>query len=94
MEARPGEIDPLVLLAPTTVAEPERLPGRKLFITTRDDSNEDGSPRLAGIRDQYEETTDPKELLVLKGSAHGQFVFTTDQGKRAMDEIVRFLSAP
>jgi hypothetical protein len=31
---------------------------------------------------------------MLKGSAHGKFVFATDQGKRAMEEIVRFLSAP
>jgi dienelactone hydrolase len=94
LEARPDEIDRLVLLAPTPIPDPERLQVPKLFISTRDDANEDGSPRLAAIRDQYEKAPEPKQLVVLKGSAHGQFVFTTDQGHRAMEEIVRFLSQP
>jgi dienelactone hydrolase len=94
MEAQPGEIDRLVLLAPGPFPDPARLQVPKLFISTRDDANEDGSPRLAAIRDQYEKAPEPKQLVVLKGSAHGQFVFTTDQGHRAMEEIVRFLSQP
>ena len=37
---------------------------------------------------------EPKELIVLNGSAHAQFIFETDQGKRLMREILRFLSEP
>jgi len=37
---------------------------------------------------------DPKELLILEGSAHAQFIFQTDQGERLMNEILKFLSAP
>jgi hypothetical protein len=69
------------------------LQGRKLFIVARDDSNADGL-RLPGIRACYEKTPEPKELIVLDGSAHAQYLFQTDQGDRVMREIVRFLSAP
>jgi hypothetical protein len=35
----------------------------------------------------------PKEILVLEGSAHAQFVFETDEGEGVLREILRFLSA-
>jgi dienelactone hydrolase len=92
-EAKPGEIDRLVLLASGEYGQPEKWKGRKLFIVARDDSNGTG-PRLPKIRAQYEKAPDPKELIVLEGSAHAQFIFGTDQGERLMREILRFLSAP
>ena len=94
VEAAPGEIDRLVLLAHAAIEHPERLKGRKLFITSRDDPRADGSPRLVKIREQYERAPDPKELLILEGSAHAQFIFETEQGERLMREILRFLSEP
>jgi hypothetical protein len=63
-----------------------------LFIVARDDSNGSG-PRLPGIRAQYERAPQPKQLIVLDGSAHAQFLFQTDQNARVIHEIVRFLSA-
>jgi len=92
--ADPGSIDRLVLLAHPPIEAPERMQGRKLFVVTRDDPGPDGVPRLSGIREQYERATEPKELLVLDGTAHAQFVFETDQGERLLREIVRFLTAP
>jgi dienelactone hydrolase len=92
-EAKPREIDRLVLLASGEYGQPEKWKGRKLFIVARDDSNGAG-PRLPKIRAQYEKAPDPKELIVLEGSAHAQFIFGTDQGERLMREILRFLSAP
>jgi pimeloyl-ACP methyl ester carboxylesterase len=92
VEAQPGEIDRLVLLGAWAYA-PEKLNGRKLFIVARDDANDDG-PRLPKIRASYEKAPDPKELIVVDGSAHAQFLFQTDQGDRVMHEILRFLSAP
>jgi pimeloyl-ACP methyl ester carboxylesterase len=94
IEAAPGEIDRLVLLAHAPIEHPERIKGRKLFITARDDPRADGTPRLVGIRDQYERAQQPKELVILEGSAHAQFIFQTDQAARLMREILRFLSAP
>jgi dienelactone hydrolase len=91
--AKPGEIDRLVLLAHGEIPEPERMQGRKLFVVARDDAN-DAGPRLPRIRRQYERAPGPKELLILEGSAHAQFIFQTDQGERLMREILRFLSAP
>jgi pimeloyl-ACP methyl ester carboxylesterase len=93
IEAKPGEIDRLVLLAASANGPPEKLKGRKLFIVARDDASGSG-PRLPGIRAQYEKAPDPKELIILDGSAHAQFLFETDQGERVMREILRFLSAP
>jgi pimeloyl-ACP methyl ester carboxylesterase len=92
-EAKPGEIDRLVLLAAGVYGEPEKWKGRKLFIVARDDADEVGL-RLPRIRAQYEKAPDPKELIVLEGSAHAQYLFNTDQGERLMREILRFLSAP
>jgi hypothetical protein len=93
-EAKPGEIDRVVLLAHGAYGPPERLKGRKLFIVSRDDIGPGDKPRLDKIRAQYEKAPDPKELVILEGSAHAQFVFETDQGERLMQEILRFLSAP
>jgi dienelactone hydrolase len=94
VESRTGEIDRLVLLAPSAIEEPQRMKGRELFITSRDDPRADGSPRLVEIREQYEKAPPPKELLILDGSAHAQFIFQTEQGERLMREILRFLSEP
>jgi pimeloyl-ACP methyl ester carboxylesterase len=91
--AEPGEIDRLVLLAAWTGGPPEKIKGRKLFIVARDDANDDGL-RLPKIRANYEKAAEPKELIILDGSAHAQFLFATDQGERLMHEIVRFLSEP
>jgi pimeloyl-ACP methyl ester carboxylesterase len=88
-----GEIDRLVLLGAAPNGPAEKLKSRTLFIVARDDANE-GGPRLPGIRAQYEKAPQPKELIILEGSAHAQFLFQTDQGERVMREILRFLSAP
>jgi hypothetical protein len=58
-------------------------------MATRDDANDSG--RLPGIRAQFEKAPEPKELIVLDGSAHSRFLFQTDQRARVMREIVPFL---
>jgi len=93
IDAEPGEIDRLVLLAAWTDRPPEKMKGRKLFIVARDDANDDG-PRLPKIRANYKKADGPKELIILDGSAHAQFLFATDQGDRLMREILRFLTLP
>jgi len=93
IDAEPGEIDRLVLLAAWTDRPPEKIKGRKLFIVARDDANGDGL-RLPRIRANYEKAAGPKELLILYGSAHAQFLFATDQRDRLLREILRFLSQP
>lgn len=90
----PGEIDRLVLLAHSSIEHPERMTGRKLFIVARGDAYADGTPRLKSIRKQFEKAPEPKELVVLDGSAHAQHIFATDQGERLMQVIVQFLSGP
>jgi pimeloyl-ACP methyl ester carboxylesterase len=80
-----------VLLAHMTIDAPERLRVPALFILARDDASGSG-PRLPGIREQFEKALGPKELVVLEGNAHAQFVFDTPQGDRLMREILRFVS--
>ncbi len=92
--AEPGEIDRLVLLAGIGSGPPEQLQGRKLFIVARDDTRGDGVVRLVQIREQFERAPEPKELLLLDGSAHAQFLFETNQSERLLREILRFLSEP
>ena len=87
----PGEIDRIVFLGAAPHLSAEKLKSRALFIVARDDAN-DAGPRLPGIRVQYEKAPQPKQLIVLDGSAHAQFLFQTDQGARVMHEILRFLS--
>ncbi len=94
IEAKPGEIDRMVLLAGLSNGPPERFKGRKLFIVSRDDIGGPDVPRLPRIQAQYEKAAKPKELIVLEGSAHAQAIFQTDQGERLMREILRFLSEP
>ena len=93
IQSAPDEIDRIVLLGAAPNQPAEKLKSRALFIVARDDSNGSGL-RLPGIRAQYEKAPQPKELIVLDGSAHAQFLFQTDQSSRVMQEIVRFLSAP
>lgn len=91
--SKSGEIDRVVLLGASPNEPAGKLKSRTLWIVARDDANDDG-PRLPGIRAQYEKAPQPKELIVLEGSAHAQYLFDTDQGERVMREILRFLSAP
>jgi pimeloyl-ACP methyl ester carboxylesterase len=90
--SQPGEIDRLVLLGAAPNGRAEKLKSPVLYIVARDDSSGDG-PRLPGIRKQYEASPKPKELIVLEGSAHAQWLFQTDQSERVMREILRFLEA-
>lgn len=93
VEAKKGEIDRVVLLAHMPIAAPERMQGRKLFITARDDLGSGDIPRLPAIREQFARATQPKELIVVDGSAHAQALFETEHADRLMQEILKFLSA-
>jgi dienelactone hydrolase len=87
-----GEFDRIVLLA-SSAGDATTLKGRKLFIVARDDARQSG-PRLPEISDSYAKAPQPKELVVLEGSAHAQSLFDTDQGPRLMREMLRFLTEP
>jgi pimeloyl-ACP methyl ester carboxylesterase len=90
--SRRGEIHRLVLLGAAPNMPAEKLKAPVLFIVARDDTS--GScPRLPAIRAQYEKAPKPKELVLLDGSAHAQYLFQTNQSERVMSEILRFLSA-
>jgi len=89
--SQPGEIDRLILLAADGDGPAERIKSPLLVIVARDDANDDG-PRLPHIRAWFERAPEPKQLIVVEGSAHAQFLFRTEQGSRVMQEILRFLT--
>src|SRR4029077_318379 len=91
--ARPGEINQLILLAAEGNGPAERIKAPLLIIVARDDANADGL-RLPHIRAWFDRAPEPKELIVLDGSPHAQFLFQTDQADRVMKEVLRFLAAP
>ncbi len=91
--AEPGAMDRLILLGATPDEPPDKLTVRKLYIATRDDASGAGL-RLPGLQAHFDGAPEPKELIILEGSAHAQFMFQTDQADRVMREILRFLSAP
>lgn len=93
IKSAPGEIDRIVFLGAAPNLPADGLKSRALFIVAREDSSGSG-PRLPGIRAQYERSPQPKQLIVLGGSAHAQYLFQSDQNTRVMQEIMRFLSAP
>ena len=88
----PTDIQRLVTLGTAPDGAVERLTVPTLIIIARDDANADG-PRLPRVRQVYERMPGPKEMIVLDGSAHAQFLFTSDQSERVIKEILRFLSA-
>lgn len=92
--AQPGEIDRVVFLAHSAFGPPQALKVRKLFIVARNDMGPGNVPRLTRIQAQYDAAPDPKELLVLDGDAHAQFLFETNQADRLTSAILRFLAAP
>jgi alpha-beta hydrolase superfamily lysophospholipase len=92
--SRPGEIDRIVFLAHGAFGPPQALKVRKLFAVARNDIGPGNVPRLKRIQLQFDQAPEPKELLVLEGDAHAQFLFETKEGERLTKEIVRFLSAP
>jgi pimeloyl-ACP methyl ester carboxylesterase len=88
--SQPGEISCLILLAGEGNGSAERIKAPLLEIVARDDASEDGL-RLPHIRAWFDKAPQPKELIVLNGSAHAQFLFQTDQAERVMREVLRFL---
>jgi len=89
--SQPGEIDRLIFLGASPNGPADKLKSASLYIVARDDANEDGR-RLPRIREQYEKSPQPKQLILLDGLAHAQFLFQTDQAERVMSEILHFLS--
>ena len=69
IEAKPGEIDRLVFLGSGGSDKPEQMKGRKLFLIAHDDLGPSDIPRLPKVRDRYEKTPGPKEMIILDGSA-------------------------
>jgi pimeloyl-ACP methyl ester carboxylesterase len=94
VEANHGEVDRLVLLAAGGIDKPMQMQGRKLFITAREDLGPGDKPRLPRIQEQFDRAPEPKELVILEGAAHAQYIFDSEQGERLLREILRFLTEP
>ncbi|HEY1647090.1 MAG TPA: alpha/beta fold hydrolase [Terracidiphilus sp.] len=91
VQSNPGEMERVVFLGSEGGDYPEKLKGRKLFIVAHNDESGSG-PRLPGIKDHFARVPEPKKLVIVDGSAHAQFLFTSDQGPQVMHEILAFFT--
>lgn len=95
IDSRPSEplekIDRIILLGASPNEPAGKLKCPALFIVARNDKSSYG-PRLPSIQAQYDKAPQPKQLILLDGSAHAQFLFQTDQAPRVMREILHFLN--
>lgn len=90
--AKPGEIARIVTLAGFwSHQRGDKINVPLLVIVTRDDANSDG-PRLPGIQREFDKVPAKKELLILEGSAHAQFMLDTDHSATIMKKVIEFLS--
>jgi len=82
-----SQIDKLVLLSPVPIEHPEQLKAASiLYIASRDE-------KLApDIRKQYARAPEPKNLVLLDGSAHAQNIFATPQSEQLSETILQFLT--
>ena len=83
---QPGEIDRLVLLAPSDVPEPERLQGSKLFIVSEGDAD------FSSVQEHFNRAPEPKKFVVLPGDAHAQHIFKTPQAETLTETILQWLT--
>lgn len=87
----PGTIEGIVLLAHMSIANPQQMQGRKLFIVAKHDSAAGGGLRIDEVRRQFERAKEPKTLRVVDGSAHAQSLFETKHGPGILNDIIRFI---
>lgn len=80
-----GEIDSLILLSPATVLEPEKLKGNILYIASQDETI------VKSIKNQFNNTLQPKQLQLLEGNAHAQHIFKTSKKEGLTALIVNFI---
>jgi pimeloyl-ACP methyl ester carboxylesterase len=85
--AAPGEIDRVVLLSPVPIPHPEHVRGPALFIASQDE------PMVAQVTEEYRRAPEPKRLVLLPGTAHGQNIFATEQAERLRTTVAEFLEA-
>jgi dienelactone hydrolase len=83
--AAPGEVDRVILLSPVPISDPARLRGPLLFIAS------ESEPMVAQVTEQYRHVPEPKQLVLLPGTAHAQHIFATEQAERLRTTIVEFL---
>jgi pimeloyl-ACP methyl ester carboxylesterase len=68
------------------LAHPERIKGATLLIASEDEPD---ARRMAA---EYERMPDPKQLVLLPGTAHAQHILKTDQAPRVVTSVASFLS--
>ena len=87
-EVAEGQIDRVILLAPSPLAVAEGMRGSKLLVVSR---SEPGAERL---QERFQLVPEPKRVAVLPGDAHAQHVFATEYGGLLTQGIVKFLLEP
>ena len=81
-----GEIDRLILLAPSAIPKPEQMHANRLvYLTSK------GDPSIDRTRRQYEMAPEPKTLEILPGEAHAQHLFKPEHAPALIDAVLAAL---
>lgn len=80
-------MDQLILLSPARISKPEQLSGQLLFITSK---KEYVKERVVSA---FDKASKPKKLLLIKGDAHAQHIFKTQESEQLTQGIIDFLKA-
>ena len=84
LAAGDGEkINRLILLSPAGVDAPESLRADSVLYVVSEQE-----PMAAQVRDDYDRTLIPKELLLVPGNAHAQHIFPTRNGDMLVERII------
>lgn len=78
-------MDQLILLSPVRVAQAKKLKGSLLFISSEHEG------MVKSIKQSYQQAHQPKKLALIKGAAHAQHIFKTDQAESLQQIILDFL---
>lgn len=84
-EASPGDIQKLILLSPAPFSGIERLKTGLLLIASEKE------PMSTMIQTLYKKAPAPKKIVLLKGRAHAQHIFKTDEKEHLIQTIIDFV---
>ncbi len=85
VKASAGDIQKLILLSPAPFSGIEQLKTDLLVIASEKE------PMIAMIKRLYKQASEPKKLVLLKGRAHAQHIFKTNEKEHLIQTIIDFV---
>lgn len=85
IHAQFGQIDRTILLSPAPILSPNQMKGKLLYILSKKEA------AVYTISEQFGQAPEPKQIIYLPGSAHGQHIFDSRDKDALTEAITEFL---